>query len=105
MGSWGPWPHPGRSPRFLPQALALPTGPSWEVRFLLGFEAFWPYKAVCGHLLEKLRALTPHPAPSSMRTRAQPGKDRGRGGPAGTMVLWGRRAQAGQTPGAEAQGP
>lgn len=87
------------------QALALPTGPSWEVRFLLGFEAFWPYKAVCGHLLEKLRALTPHPAPSSMRTRAQPGKNRGRGGPAGAMVLWGRRAQAGQTPGAEAQGP
>jgi hypothetical protein len=24
-----------------------------------GREASWPYKAACGHLLEKLRALTP----------------------------------------------
>lgn len=47
--------------------------PSRGIRFRLGSESSWPYKAVCGHLLEKLQS--PHPAGTIW-----PGpRDRGRG--------------------------
>lgn len=68
---------------------ALPRGSdsSWA-------EDSWPYKAVCGHLLEKRQS--PHPRLPPMGTRAWPGPQGWRGEGAGrSPVLRGRRAGAG----------
>lgn len=78
------------SPGFTPHSRPCP---SWKI-ILPGLQASWPYKAVCGHLLEELQS--PHPAPHGNKGLARP---QGPGGGGGLQDLCPSREEGRALPG------